>query len=259
MRRASTSIVISSPSRTAAIGPPRTAFGRDVAGHEAVRGAGEAAVGEQRDVSPSPSPTIAAVTASISRMPGPPAGPSLRITTTSPALISPGGDGGHRVLLALEHARRARRGAALVAGELDDAALGREVAAQDREAAGGLERVVERPDDAPGPRSPAPSSAMLADRLAGDGDARRRAGSPASSRRLQHERDAAGRVQVGGDVAAAGLEVAQQRRALADRGRSRRCRARRRSRWRRASRCRTPLVEPPLHATRRSRSRAPRG
>ena len=40
-------------------------------------------------VSPRPSPTIAAVTASISRMPGPPAGPSLRITTTSPGLIWP--------------------------------------------------------------------------------------------------------------------------------------------------------------------------
>ena len=39
--------------------------------------------------SPSPSPTIAPVTASISRIPGPPAGPSLRITTTSPGLIWP--------------------------------------------------------------------------------------------------------------------------------------------------------------------------
>ena len=39
--------------------------------------------------SPSPSPWSAAVTASISRMPGPPAGPSLRMTTTSPASIAP--------------------------------------------------------------------------------------------------------------------------------------------------------------------------
>src|SRR5437868_13284995 len=31
-----------------------------------------------------PSPTIAAVTPSISRIPGPPLGPSLRMTTTSP-------------------------------------------------------------------------------------------------------------------------------------------------------------------------------
>ena len=80
-------------------------------------------------------------------MPGPPAGPSLRMTTTSPALISPVGDGGHRVLLALEHARGALVVDALVAGELHDAAVGREVAAQDREAAGGLDRVVDRADD----------------------------------------------------------------------------------------------------------------
>ena len=50
MRRFSTSIVIVSPSRTAAIGPPTARLGGDVAGHEAARGAGEAAVGEQRDV-----------------------------------------------------------------------------------------------------------------------------------------------------------------------------------------------------------------
>ena len=37
--------------------------------------------------SPIPSPTIAAVTWSISRMPGPPAGPSYRITITSPGRI----------------------------------------------------------------------------------------------------------------------------------------------------------------------------
>ena len=37
---------------------------------------------------PRPWPTSAAVTASISRMPGPPAGPSKRITTTSPARMA---------------------------------------------------------------------------------------------------------------------------------------------------------------------------
>ena len=58
--------------------------------------------------------------------------------------------------------------AALVAGELDDAALGREVAAQDREAAGRLERVVERRARPAGPRVSCASSAMLADGLAGD-------------------------------------------------------------------------------------------
>ena len=38
---------------------------------------------------PRPAPLIAPVTASISRIPGPPAGPSYRITTASPALIAP--------------------------------------------------------------------------------------------------------------------------------------------------------------------------
>ena len=38
--------------------------------------------------SPRPSPTSAAVTASISRIPGPPAGPSLRMTTTSPGRMA---------------------------------------------------------------------------------------------------------------------------------------------------------------------------
>ena len=56
-----------------------------------------------------------------------------------------------------------------MAGELDDAALGREVAAQDREAAGRLERVVERADDLLALRSPAASRGVLADRAAGDG------------------------------------------------------------------------------------------
>ena len=46
----STSSTIVSPSRTAAIGPPRARLGRDVADHQAVRRAGEAAVGDQRDL-----------------------------------------------------------------------------------------------------------------------------------------------------------------------------------------------------------------
>ena len=89
-------------------------------------------------------------------MPGPPAGPSLRMTTTSPGSMRFVEDGRHRALLALEHARRTAVAAALVAGELHDAALRGEVAAQDREAAGRLERVAERAHDvlALGSRSP---------------------------------------------------------------------------------------------------------
>src|SRR5439155_50318 len=55
------------------------------------------------------------------------------------------GDGRHRVLLAIEHARRPRMAQALVARDLHDATVGRQVAAQDHEAARRLERSVERP------------------------------------------------------------------------------------------------------------------
>ena len=147
MRRLSTSIVIVSPSWTAAIGPPWTASG-------AMWPTMKPRVAPEKrpsvisaTESPSPSPTIAAVTASISRMPGPPAGPSLRITTTSPGLIWPL----VTAAIAASSPSKTRAGplcmAALVAGELDHAALGREVAAQDRDPAGLLDRVVERADD----------------------------------------------------------------------------------------------------------------
>ncbi len=84
--------------------------------------------------SPRPSPTIAAVTASISRIPGPPAGPSPRITTTSPSRDLLRQHRRHRRLLAVEHARGAGVAAALVAGELHHAPVRGHVAAQDREA-----------------------------------------------------------------------------------------------------------------------------
>ena len=47
---ASTSITTMSPSRSAASGPPFDASGRDMADHEPVRGAREAAVGDERDL-----------------------------------------------------------------------------------------------------------------------------------------------------------------------------------------------------------------
>ena len=58
-------------------GAAEVGFGSDVAGHQAARGSGEAAVGEQGDgFGELGMPLMAAVTASISRMPGPPRGPS---------------------------------------------------------------------------------------------------------------------------------------------------------------------------------------
>ena len=69
------------------------------------------------------------------------------MTTTSPGVDRARLDRGEAGLLGVEDARRAAVMRALVAGELDDAAVRREVAAQDREPAGRLQRVVPRDDD----------------------------------------------------------------------------------------------------------------
>ena len=76
-RRFSMSITIVSPSRTAAIGPPTIRLRRDVADHQTLGGAAEAAVGDQRaPCRRAPGRSMPAVIASISCMPGPPFGPS---------------------------------------------------------------------------------------------------------------------------------------------------------------------------------------
>src|SRR6266508_6544614 len=55
-------------------------------------------------------------------------------------------DGLEAVLLVLEHLRWSRMPGAVVAGQLDHAALGREVAVHDLDPAGLLERLVDRGD-----------------------------------------------------------------------------------------------------------------
>jgi hypothetical protein len=104
--------------------------------------------------------------------------------------------------------------AALLAGDLDDAAVGSEVAAQDHEPAGRLQRVVERAHDllalglGRGVR-------LIADRRSPNGDrvAVQEAGLVEALREQPHS---PGLVEVLGDEAAAGLEVAEQRHALGD-------------------------------------------
>ena len=87
--RASTSTVIESPSRTNAIGPPRAASGATWPTiNPRVAPLKRPSVTRTTD-SPSPRPTIAEVIESISGIPGAPAGPSLRTTTTSPGCTSP--------------------------------------------------------------------------------------------------------------------------------------------------------------------------
>ena len=78
---------------------------------------------------------MAEVGASISRIPGPPFGPSYRITTTSPGLISPDRIASQTTLLRIEDARRAGDPRALDARDFRHRAFGRQVAAQDGEVA----------------------------------------------------------------------------------------------------------------------------
>ena len=95
-----------SPSRSAAIGPPCAASGATCPAMSPCVAPEKRPSVISATESPSPAPMIAAVTASISRMPGPPLGPSLRITTTSPAVILFSCTASKRGLFAVEHARR---------------------------------------------------------------------------------------------------------------------------------------------------------
>ena len=205
--------------------------------------------------SPRPSPTIAAVTASISRMPGPPLGPSLRMTTTSPFWI----DCAFTAANASSSDSNTRAGprcsTRLVAGDLHDAALGREVAAQDREAAVRLERVVERADDLLalgllGRRG------LLADRPAGDGHrvAVQQAG---SSSRLADTGTPPARYRSVATKRPPGLRSASSG-VLPRSGRSRRRRADARPRWRRRGGGARRWSSRRSPRRRRSRSRATR-
>ena len=87
--RAATSKVTVSPSRTAAMGPPSTASGATWPAISPWVAPEKRPSVSSPTEGPSPAPVRAAVTASISRMPGPPRGPSPRITTTSPAEMAP--------------------------------------------------------------------------------------------------------------------------------------------------------------------------
>ncbi len=133
-----------SPSRSSAIGPPRAASGAMWPTMKPCVAPLKRPSVISATSSPRPRPISAAVTPSISRMPGPPAGPSLRITMTSPACDRAGLHRGERVFLALEHARAAFEVRRALAGQLQDAAFRREVAVQDRIAAARLERLRDR-------------------------------------------------------------------------------------------------------------------
>src|SRR5438093_12747687 len=190
-------------------------LGRDVAGHQATRRAAEAAVGQERDL-------LAQTLADQRR------GDAQHLAharAAARALVADDdhvarldrapGDGGHRVLLTLEDARGAAVGRALVPGHLHHAALGREVALQDDEAAGRLERPLERGDDL------LPGRLDRARRLLRQGAAARReraaVDEPGRDQPLRHHAGATRAAQVDGGEAPPGLQVRPQRRAARDR------------------------------------------
>ncbi len=127
--------------------PADERLGGDVAGHEAARRAAEAAVREQRDALAEPLADERRGHAEHLAH----AGAALRAFVADDDDVA-GVDLAVRdrlegVLLAVEDARRAAMLQALVTGDLHDAAVGREVALQDDEAARRLQRLVDRQDD----------------------------------------------------------------------------------------------------------------
>ena len=190
---------------------------------------------------------IALVGESISRMPGPPFGPSLRMTMTSPFPTLPS-------RIACKPASSPSKTRALpvklqafLAGDFRDRAVGREVAVKDDEVAVLFDRVRERPNDvlSCGIRlhlSRFPPS------FAGDGQAV--AVQQARVEQHLHQRpDAADRDQFGHRVVAARLSGRRARaRALPMRVKSSSV-SFTRAACAIASRCSTALVEPPSAMT----------
>ena len=120
-------------------------------------------------------------------------------------------------LLGLEDPRRSGDPRLLHAGDLRDRSLRGQVAAEHREVSLGVERTRPGPDHVlVGPGLVRQSAERLGHRLAADRE-RVAVQQPVSEQQLHHLRHAAGRVQVGGHVAARRLEVAQHRHAGADR------------------------------------------
>ena len=139
-RRASTSKTTRSPSRTRAMGPPRAA-------------SGATCPAIMPWVAPLKRPSVTSATESPSPRPMMRGGDLEHLAhprAAARALVADDDDvaradgaglhGRERRLFAVEDARRALVAGALVPGELEDAALGRERAAQDGEAAARLER-----------------------------------------------------------------------------------------------------------------------
>ncbi len=182
-------------------------FGGYVADHEAAGGSGEAAVGEEgyglREFGDAfdrcgDGEHLAHAGAS--------AGAFVADDADVVGVDLAGFDGGVAGVLGVEDAGGAGVVEALVAGDLDDAALGGEVALEDDEAAGGLERVVDGVDDGLVGRLDGVDG-LFGEGLAGDGDLAA-VDEACVEEALGEEAGAAGVLVVLGCVLAAGGEVA---------------------------------------------------
>ena len=128
---------------------------------------------------PRPWPTSAAVTASISRMPGPPAGPSKRITTTSPAWIARACTAANAASSESNTRAGPSKRSRPWPASLTMQPSGREVAVEDRIAAARLERDRRSGAPRPGARAPARRRVPAKKRAAGDrGDVLDQTGRP---------------------------------------------------------------------------------
>ncbi len=129
-------------------GASELGFGGYVADHQAACGSGEAAIGEKRDgLGELRDAFDGGGDGEHLAHAGASAGAFVADDADVVGLDLAGFDGGVAGVLGVEDARRAGVEDALVASDLDNAALGGEVAFEDDEAAGGLERVVDGIDD----------------------------------------------------------------------------------------------------------------
>ena len=163
--RAPGSITMVSPSRTAAIGPPRAASGETWPIRMPCETPEKRPSVISATSSPRPRPCNWIVSITISGMPGPPTGPTLRTTITLPGLIVAGADRRHGLGLGLEHPRGAAELALLerLARQLEQTALRREIALQDADVVVRAARSVLPP----GERSAAAPSAPASGRRRG--------------------------------------------------------------------------------------------
>ncbi len=123
-------------------GAAELGFGGYVAGHEAAGGSGEAAVGEEGDcVARARDAFDGGGDGEHLAHAGAAAGAFVADDEDVVGVDLAGFDGGVAGVFGVEDAGGAGVVEALVAGDLDDAALGGEVAAEDDEAAGGFEGV----------------------------------------------------------------------------------------------------------------------